>query len=104
MVKKNVSARVPPPVADGIDEYAEEWNLNRTDAMTVLLRYAVSEWPTPEDVDVKGELAGRGGAYTLDLGPETREFVDGMAIHLETTPNGYIRELIRNEKEKLSDN
>jgi hypothetical protein len=80
MAKEPVSARVPPRVADGIDEYAEAWDMSRTDAMTVLLKSALEESPNPREVDGAGELNPAKGVYTVKLTPENADYIeDGEA-------------------------
>ena len=76
MAKKNVSARVPPQIADGIDEYAETWNLNRTDALTVLLKEALEDPPNPREVEEGGDIDPVERAYTFELSPENAEYVE----------------------------
>jgi hypothetical protein len=77
MAKKNVSARVPPQIADGIDEYAETWDLNRTDALTVLLQTALEDPPNPREVEVGGDVSPTERVYTFELSPENAEYVEG---------------------------
>ena len=75
MAKKNVSARVPPQIADGIDEYAETWDLNRTEAMTIILRNGLENPPKPQQVREDGEIDVMKGTYTIRLEPEEAETV-----------------------------
>lgn len=67
---------MPPKIADAIDEYAETWNLNRTDAMTALLTYAVEDPPSPRQVGVEGEPKPTKGVYTVELDAELAEMVE----------------------------
>ena len=73
MAKKNISARVPPRVADSIDEYAEVWDMNRTDTITALLENAVEGLPEPEQMEGFGESDPLRYAYTLELDSEAGE-------------------------------
>lgn len=76
MAKKNVSARVPPKIAEGIDEYAEAWDLNRTEAMTLVLENGLENPPRPGQVRKGGEIDPTKGTYTVKLGPEAAERVE----------------------------
>lgn len=91
MAKKNVSARVPPKIADGLDEYAETWNLNRTDAMTVLLGHALEDPPNPRHNDDVRELNPSGRAYTVELEPENAEYIEEADVE----PGEAINRLLR---------
>lgn len=75
MAKKNISARVPPRVADSIDEYAEAWDMNRTDTLTVVLENVVDGLPEPEQMEGAGESDPLKYTYTLELEPESHEKV-----------------------------
>lgn len=76
MAKKNISARVPPRVADSIDEYAEAWDMNRTDTLTAMLEMVVDGLPEPRHMEGTGEPDPLKYAYTLELSPENSEWVD----------------------------
>lgn len=78
MAKKNVSARVPPRIADGIDEYAETWNLNRTDAITLILQRGLEDPPNPRKVEPGGDVSPTERVYTFELSPENAEYIDGV--------------------------
>jgi hypothetical protein len=99
MAKKNVSARVPPKIADAIDEYAELWDLNRTDAMTALLTYAVEDPPNPEHVGVEAEPNPSKGVYTVELEPELADTVEVE----EVTPEEAINNVLRYHKRVFDD-
>ena len=90
MAKKNVSARVPPQIADGIDEYAEAWNLNRTEAMTALLGFAVQNAPDPREVDVDADVNPAERVYTLELEPENAEHVEDSDVPVEQAINNVL--------------
>nr|WP_192962903.1 hypothetical protein [Natronobacterium sp. AS-7091] len=90
MAKKNVSARVPPQIADGIDEYAEAWNLNRTEAMTALLGFAVQNAPDPREVDVDADVNPAERVYTLELEPENAEHVEDSDVSVEQAINNVL--------------
>lgn len=90
MAKENVSARVPPQIAEGLDEYAETWNLNRTDAMTVILKTGLEVNPDPES----GGGNRSNHTYTLGLDPETADMLSEAARATETTPPEYLEELV----------
>jgi len=90
MAKKNVSARVPPQIADGIDEYAEAWNLNRTEAMTALLGFAVQNSPDPREVDVDADVNPAERVYTLELEPENAEHVEDSDVSVEQAINNVL--------------
>lgn len=97
MAKKNVSARVPPEIADGVDDYAEAWNMNRTDAMTVLLSAALEVDPDP-----RSSLSNDSGhTYTLALDADTADFLSEVARDTELTPPEYIRRLIEEQRADL---
>jgi hypothetical protein len=76
MAKKNISARVPPKIADSVDEYAEAWGMNRTDTLTAILENVVDGLPEPEQMEGAGEPDPLKYAYTLELTPENAEYVD----------------------------
>lgn len=76
MAKKNISARVPPRVADSIDEYAEAWEMNRTDAITAILETVVEGLPEPEQMEGTGESEPMKYAYTLEMTPENAEYIE----------------------------
>jgi len=90
MAKKNVSARVPPQIADGMDEYAEAWNMNRTEAMTALLGYAVQEAPNPREVDVGADVNPAGRVYTVELEPENAEYIEDSDVSAEEGINNLL--------------
>ena len=73
MAKVNVSARVPPNVAEGIDEFAETWNMTRTEAMTVILREGLQCKPSPQDHPEDADLNPTEGVYTVELDAEAAE-------------------------------
>jgi len=75
MAKKNISARVPPRVADSIDQYAEAWDMNRTDALTAILETVVDGLPEPQQMEGVGESDPMKYAYTLELTPENAEYI-----------------------------
>jgi hypothetical protein len=95
MAKKNISARVPPHVADSIDQYAEVWNMNRTDTITVLLEHMVEGLPEPIHMTADGDSDPLELVYTLELEPENAEYLDD----LDVTP----QEGINNGLDWLSD-
>lgn len=94
MAKKNVSARVPPQIADGVDEYADQWNLNRTDALTVLLKVALEEAPNPREVDVGAEVEAPDRTYTLELSPENAELIESA----DSEPEEAIQNALDNHR------
>jgi hypothetical protein len=95
MAKKNISARVPPHVADSIDRYAEAWDMNRTDTLTVLLEHLAENLPEP------GEMEGGDGsdplrlAYTLELESENAEYVEEADADPGTAVNNVLDNHIR---------
>jgi predicted P-loop ATPase/GTPase len=94
MAKKNVSARVPPQIADGLDEYAEEWNLNRTEAMTVLLKSALEDPPNPRQVDEGGEVNPTNRVYTVELEPENAEHLEEVLEDSDSTADEAINRVL----------
>jgi predicted DNA-binding protein len=90
MAKENVSARVPPEIAEGIDEYAETWNMNRTDAMTVILKAGLEANPEPGCVGTNRS----NHTYTLALDSEKADMLSEAARATETTPPEYVKGLI----------
>jgi len=95
MAKKNVSARVPPKIADGIDEYAELWDLNRTDALTLLLKDALEEPPKPRHVDEEGDVNPTERVYTVELEPENADFLEEKVEEGGDSPEEVINRLLR---------
>jgi hypothetical protein len=61
-----------------IDSYAEAYDLNRTDAMTVLLKVGVEAEPNPSQVleQVREDDVGR--VYTLELDARAADVVEQM--------------------------
>ena len=91
MAKESVSARVPSRVADSLEEYREGWNLSRTDAITVLLEYALSERPEPWYIGEFDVSDPAEGVYTVALEPEVAEFVEDSDV----TPSEGINNVLR---------
>jgi antitoxin component of RelBE/YafQ-DinJ toxin-antitoxin module len=91
MVKKNISARVPPKVADSIDEYAEALGMNRTDTITLLLETVVEGLPEPEHMSDVEDSDPMERAYTLFLEPENAEYLDSS----DAEPSEGINRLLR---------
>lgn len=90
MPKKNVSARVPPELADGLDEFADRENMNRTDAMTELLRFALEHHPQNQAADAPGESVDPEHVYTVVLEPENAEHLEESDV----TPSEGINNLL----------
>jgi hypothetical protein len=94
MAKENVSARVPPKIADGIDEYAEVWDLNRTEAMTLILRNGLENPPRPRHIRDGGEIDPLKGTYTIALEPEEAERVQEVMEENDEDIQDIINRLI----------
>ena len=92
MAKKNVSARVPPQIADGIDEYAEVYDLTRTEAITLLLERALEDPPHPKDVEADSRFGDRRPVYTVSLKPENADSAEESEYSVEE----YINKCIGN--------
>lgn len=90
MAKKSVSARIPPHVADGLDEYMETWDLNRTEAISVLLEYALTDPPNPRDVGDMGEVNPTEGVYTVELEPENIELIEDADVSASEAVNNLL--------------
>lgn len=94
MPKENVSARVPPAIARELDSYAETWNLNRTDAMTVLLKYGAEANPEPEGVLESVESGEANYTYTLSLEAEQAELLAEMTREADYTVEDLLHQLL----------
>jgi hypothetical protein len=91
MAKKNVSARVPPRIADGIDEYAELYDLTRTEAMTLILEAGLEDPPHPKDVEADSRFGDVRPVYTLSIEPRWAERID----EYDGTAEGWVNSAIR---------
>jgi len=83
MAKENVSARVPSQIADGIDEYAELYDLTRTDAMTLLLERALEDPPHPRDIEADSRYGKFRSVYTVSLSPANAESAEESEYSVE---------------------
>lgn len=94
MAKENVSARVPPKIADGIDSYAEQWDLSRTEAMTAILKSGLEDPPDPRQV-AEGEVPNPADrVYTVELEPENHEYVQERMGEIDDTPQAMINRVV----------
>jgi hypothetical protein len=87
MPKKIVSARVPPEVSDGVDEFAERKNLNNTDALTELLEFALEHHPGNQ---VGGEEVDPERVYTVELTPKNDEHINEADVTPEEAINNVL--------------
>jgi hypothetical protein len=85
MPKENVSARVPPKIARMVDGYAKSYDLNRTDAMTVLLKVGAEAEPDPSRVLEQVHVKDPNRVYTLELDPRAADVVEQMTENADYT-------------------
>jgi len=98
MSKEMVGGRVPGEVVEELDEYAEEWNLSRTEAMTGLLRVALEVDPVGspfrEGVGT-GYVGDSVQAFSVPLGPDEALTLSEMAENSGYSEEVYLANLLR---------
>jgi hypothetical protein len=93
MAKQPLSARVPDEVSEGVEEYAETWDLTRTEAIERLLRFALEDPPAAWDMNEDPDVNPSRGVYTIELGDEAAESLeevdDDPSVVIERLLNIY---------------
>lgn len=91
MAKQPLSARVPDEVSEGVEEYAETWDLTRTEAIERLLRFALEDPPAAWDMKEDPDVNPSRGVYTVELGDKEAEYVE----EAEGNPSEVLERLVR---------